>query len=165
MLGKTISIFFSIFFEFLISGPIFFKINQPKFILMKNNVIIFTDLDGSLLNTQNFKFEKAKSLIKKITKDSNFIIPNSSKTELEIRNFIKKLKIKLPFISENGYEIYNLNTIERKLPKKIIIARDRNTILKIFLKNMSKEILINCDFLYKMDNKNIVIDMIPAIFL
>ena len=33
---------------------------------MKNNIIVFTDLDGSLLNTQNFKFEKAKSLIKKI---------------------------------------------------------------------------------------------------
>ena len=113
---------------------------------MKNNIIIFTDLDGSLLNTQNFKFKKAKSLIKKIIKDSNFIIPNSSKTELEIRNFIKKLKIKLPFISENGSEIYNLNTIERKLPKKITIARDRNTILKIFLKNMSEEILIKCDF-------------------
>ena len=100
----------------------------------KNNIIVFTDLDGSLLNTQNFKFEKAKSLIKKIIKDSNFIIPNSSKTELEIKNFIKKLKIKLPFISENGSEIHNLNTIERKLPKKITIARDRNTILKIFLK-------------------------------
>ena len=120
---------------------------------MKNNIIVFTDLDGSLLNTQNFKFEKAKSLIKKIIKDSNFIIPNSSKTELEIKNFIKKLKIKLPFISENGSEIHNLNTIERKLPKKITIARDRNTILKIFLKNMSKEILIKCDFLYKMNNK------------
>ena len=102
---------------------------------MKNNIIIFTDLDGSLLNTKNFKFEKAKSLIKKITKDSNFIIPNSSKTELEINNFIKKLKIKLPFISENGSEIHNLNTIERTLPKKITIASDRNTILKIFLKN------------------------------
>ena len=120
---------------------------------MKNNIIIFTDLDGSLLNTQNFKFDKAKSLVKKIVKDSNFIIPNSSKTELEIKNFIKKLKIKLPFISENGSEIHNLNTIERKFPKKITIARDRNTILKIFLKNMSKEILIKCDFLYKMDNK------------
>ena len=120
---------------------------------MKNNIIIFTDLDGSLLNTQNFKFKKAKSLIKKIIKDSNFIIPNSSKTELEIKNFIKKLKIKLPFISENGSEIHNLNTIERKLPKKITIARDKNTILKIFLKNISKEILIKCDFLYKMNNK------------
>ena len=30
MLGKTISIFFLIFFEFLISGPIFLKIKQPK---------------------------------------------------------------------------------------------------------------------------------------
>ena len=55
---------------------------------MKNNIIIFTDLDGSLLKTQNLKFKKAKSLIKKIIKDSNFIIPNSSKTELEIKNFI-----------------------------------------------------------------------------
>ena len=56
---------------------------------MKNNIIIFTDLDGSLLNTQNFKFEKAKSLIKKIIKESNFIIPNSSKTELEIKNLLR----------------------------------------------------------------------------
>ena len=35
---------------------------------MKNKILIFTDLDGSLLNTKNFKFEKAKSLIKKIIK-------------------------------------------------------------------------------------------------
>ena len=120
---------------------------------MKNKIIIFTDLDGSLLNTQNFKFDKAKSLVKKIVKGSNFIIPNSSKTELEIKNFIKKLKIKLPFISENGSEIHNLNTIERKLPNKITMARNRKTILKIFFKNISKDILMKCDFLYQMNNK------------
>ena len=37
---------------------------------MKNNIIIFTDLDGSLLNTKNFKFEKAKSLIKKMMNET-----------------------------------------------------------------------------------------------
>ena len=40
ILGKTISIFFLIFFEFLIKGPIFLKIKQPKLDEFFNPIIL-----------------------------------------------------------------------------------------------------------------------------
>ena len=45
MLGKTISIFLLIFFEFLISGPIFLKIKHPKSDEFFIPILSFIDTD------------------------------------------------------------------------------------------------------------------------
>ena len=47
------------------------------------------------------------------------IIPNSSKTEVEILEFNKELGINLPYISENGSVVNGLNEINSNLPEKI----------------------------------------------
>ena len=72
------------------------------------------------------------------------LVPNTSKTELEVKDFIKELGIKLPFICENGSAIYNLNLINPKLPKKIILSRNIGNIFKIYNKissNLRKKII------------------------
>ena len=69
-------------------------------------IIIFTDLDGSLLHRETFKFDKIKKYLLKLIKKNIFIIPNSSKTRREIENFNKELKKNLTFVSENGSAIY-----------------------------------------------------------
>ena len=64
-------------------------------------VAIFTDLDGSLLHRDTFKFDPIKNYIKNLVNDGIIIIPNSSKTEKEIESFNEELGIQLPYISEN----------------------------------------------------------------
>ena len=77
----------------------------------KVSLIIFTDLDGSLLHRDNFKFDEIKDYVKNLIDNGIVIIPNTSKTEKEIEKFIKELGSKLPFISENGSSIHGLNLI------------------------------------------------------
>ena len=45
-----------------------------------SSILIFTDLDGTLLNRDNFKFESTKPFLKELKKKDIIIIPNSSKT-------------------------------------------------------------------------------------
>ena len=84
----------------------------------KFSLIIFTDLDGSLLHRDNFKFDEIKDYIKNLIDNEIIIIPNTSKTEKEIEEFIKELGSDLPFISENGSSISGLNLINPNFPKK-----------------------------------------------
>ena len=72
---------------------------------MNNKIIIFTDLDGSLLDRKKFHFGIAKQYIHELIARDILLIPNTSKTEEEIKSFLKELNIKIPFISENGSAI------------------------------------------------------------
>ena len=112
--------------------------------MKKYLIIIFSDLDGTILHRSNFKFDKIKKYIKKLIYRKMILVPNTSKTELEVKDFIKELGIKLPFICENGSAIYNLNLINPKLPKKIILSRNIGNIFKIYNKissNLRKKII------------------------
>ena len=102
--------------------------------MKKNFIIIFSDLDGTLLHKKNFKFDQIKNYLKKLISNKIILVPNTSKTEFEIKDFIKELGIKLPFICENGSAIYNLNLINSKLPKKIILSKNIKDILEILNK-------------------------------
>ena len=59
----------------------------------KFSLIIFTDLDGSLLHRETFKFDPIKDYIKNLVESGIIIIPNSSKTEKEIDKFNEELGI------------------------------------------------------------------------
>ena len=50
----------------------------------KFTIVIFTDLDGSLLHRDTFQFDTIKDYIKSLVNKGIIIIPNSSKTEKEI---------------------------------------------------------------------------------
>ncbi len=69
-------------------------------------LIIFTDLDGSLLDHYTYSFEKAKPALSMIKKNQIPLIITTSKTRKEIEIIQKKLDIKEPFISENGGGIF-----------------------------------------------------------
>lgn len=79
-------------------------------IKIKNNIskkrIIFSDLDGSFLNEDNFTYGNNVELVKKLLREDNFIVFNSSKTYIEIKEFLEDINIDLPFICENGGGIY-----------------------------------------------------------
>ena len=86
---------------------------------MKNcQIFIFTDLDGSLLNHNNFDFKEIKNFILNCIKNGIKIIPNTSKTKSEIQVFLNQLGQNLPFVVENGAAIHNLDLVHHKLKLK-----------------------------------------------
>ena len=88
-------------------------------------VLIFTDLDGSLLHRDTFKFDEIKEYIKQLISKGVFIIPNTSKTEKEILSFNNELGSSLPFICENGAAINGLDLLNSNLPKELSIGREK----------------------------------------
>ena len=120
----------------------------------KPTIIIFTDLDGSLLHRDTFKFNLIKDYIVNLINQGIIIIPNSSKTEKEILEFNKELGQDLPFISENGSVINGLNLLKKDLPQKLVFSRDKNELLKIFNNEVPKKLSTKCKWIYQM-NKNV----------
>ena len=117
------------------------------------SLIIFTDLDGSLLHRDNFKFDEIKNYLKNLIDDGIIIIPNTSKTEKETKDFFKELGTELPYIYENGSVINGLNLLKKDLPKELILGREKNELFKIFEKKVPENLKNKCKFLDKMDKK------------
>ena len=59
---------------------------------MSGKILIFTDLDGTLLNRDTFEFGTIKEYIKFLLSKNISIVPNSSKTESEILEFKQSLR-------------------------------------------------------------------------
>lgn len=68
--------------------------------------IIFTDLDGTLLNHDDYRFDDAIPALNRIKRLGIPLIIVSSKTAAEIARLQDKLDLHDPFISENGAAIY-----------------------------------------------------------
>ena len=103
----------------------------------KKKILIFTDLDGSLLDKETFKFDVIKDYFKELVRNGIIIIPNSSKTEAELLDFNEQNNLDLSFIAENGSSIHRLNKIHQNLPDKIIISRTIDEIRNIYEENIS----------------------------
>jgi len=71
--------------------------------------VIFSDLDGSLLNHEDYSFEEAKGMLKVINELDIPLIFTTSKTKLECEILQKQMNIKAPLIVENGAAIYYLD--------------------------------------------------------
>ena len=110
----------------------------------KLTIIIFTDLDGSLLHRDTFKFDSIKDYILSLVDRGIIIIPNSSKTEKEIEKFNEELGVKLPYISENGSSIQGLNIINANFPDKIVLSREKEELIKIFKDKVPEQLKNKC---------------------
>ena len=119
----------------------------------KFTIVIFTDLDGSLLHRDTFKFDSIKDYIKSLVNKGVIIIPNSSKTEKEIEKFNEELGLNLPFISENGSSIHGLNLITSNFPDKLILSREKEELFKIFENKVPEELKVKCLQVSKMSKK------------
>jgi mannosyl-3-phosphoglycerate phosphatase len=72
----------------------------------KKKLIIFTDLDGTLLDFDTYSYKIAKPLIKKIKSKGIPLVFCTAKTKAENEHYRKQLKINDPFIVENGGAIF-----------------------------------------------------------
>jgi mannosyl-3-phosphoglycerate phosphatase family protein len=68
----------------------------------KQQLIIITDLDGSLLDARTYSFEFAKPALERIEQEKVPLILCSSKTRVELEVYRQRLRNHHPFIVENG---------------------------------------------------------------
>jgi mannosyl-3-phosphoglycerate phosphatase len=69
-------------------------------------MIIFTDLDGSLLNYENYSFTEASQSLERIIQSGIPLIMATSKTRREVELLQMEMGIREPFIVENGGGIF-----------------------------------------------------------
>ena len=111
------------------------------------NILLFTDLDGTLLNKRTFDFEVAKRFIAKCLGEGIKLIANSSKTDLELDDFCDSINLPKVYISENGAAIYGLNRFHPNLSKQIIFSKNKDNIQEIFFRKIDISIRKKCIFL------------------
>lgn len=68
--------------------------------------VIFTDLDGTFLNHDDYSFLESNEALSLIDKKKIPFIFTTSKTKVEVEILQKKVGIKEPFITENGAAIF-----------------------------------------------------------
>ncbi len=68
--------------------------------------IIYTDLDGTLLDHDNYSYDAVEHTLEKLKSKDIPVVICTSKTRAEIESFRKKIGNNHPFISENGGGIF-----------------------------------------------------------
>jgi len=71
-----------------------------------SSLLIFTDLDGSLLNHYDYGFSDAESTLQRLGERGVPVIPCTSKTMVELIDLRVALGNHCPFIVENGAAVY-----------------------------------------------------------
>ncbi len=69
-------------------------------------LIIFTDLDGTLLNQDDYHYDAALPMLSKLKSKQIPVIPVTSKTRAEVEVLSKEIGLSDPFIVENGSGIF-----------------------------------------------------------
>jgi len=73
---------------------------------MAYGVLVFTDLDGTLLDADSQSWSPAAGAINELKKREMPIMPVSSKTRAEAESFMKQMEVNGPLITENGSGIF-----------------------------------------------------------
>ena len=109
--------------------------------------IIFTDLDGTLLDHNTYSYKEAEKSLEMINKNNIPLVICSSKTRSEIEFWREKIENTHPFISENGGGIFipknyfDSNFKYDKSDKKyfiIVLGKSYKKIIKSFKKLKKK---------------------------
>jgi len=93
--------------------------------------IIFTDMDGTLLDPETYSWAEAEPALTQCRRWSIPVILNTSKTRSEIDHFRQSIDLPWPYISENGGGIYippdcpvslNVSSGQNKTPGQVAIG-------------------------------------------
>ena len=68
--------------------------------------LVFTDMDGTLLDHHTYSFEAAKPALAALDKKNIPVIPTTSKTFAELQPLREDINLTGPFIIENGAAIF-----------------------------------------------------------
>ncbi|NMF86102.1 HAD-IIB family hydrolase [Nodosilinea sp. P-1105] len=87
--------------------------------------IVFTDLDGTLLNSETYAYEATLPMLAKLAAQGIPVVPVTSKTRAEVAQLRQDVGLTDPFIVENGSAIYiPLEQTSFTLPPKTEDADD-----------------------------------------
>lgn len=87
-----------------------------------SNLIIFTDLDGTLLNHKTYDYERVCPLLEKLKALGIPVVLNSSKTLSELDAWQSQLKLLPPVIAENG-GVMRVPEVDSSGTQKVLIGR------------------------------------------
>lgn len=115
---------------------------------MKREIVIITDLDGSLLHSRTYSFSEAIPALNLIKERNIPLIFSSSKTRTEIELYRNKLDNNHPFVSENGggifipedYFPFNIKGDKKELYLVISFGTPYIKVRKVF-NNIKKQLL------------------------
>lgn len=71
-----------------------------------NNLLVFTDMDGSLLDHHDYSYAPARPLLERLELAGIPVIPNTSKTRVELEQLREALGNRHPFVAENGAAVF-----------------------------------------------------------
>ena len=74
--------------------------------MSKLQPLVFTDLDGSLLDHHSYSFDAARCTLERLDELGIPVIPVTSKTRAEIKQIRDALGNKHPFVAENGAAVF-----------------------------------------------------------
>ena len=103
----------------------------------KKFYIIFTDLDGSLLD-ENYSFKPAEPVLNILRRKKIPVIFCSAKTKAEQNFFQKKMKLDQPYIVENGSAIYIPKKYFKKTNKTKIVLGVQSDKIRKEIKRLQK---------------------------
>lgn len=73
---------------------------------MPKHTVVFTDLDGTLLDHHTYQLDAAKPVLAKLKELSIPVVLNTSKTLVEVLEIRTEHQLTAPFIIENGAAVY-----------------------------------------------------------
>lgn len=106
-----------------------------------SHTLIFTDLDGSLLDHDDYSFDAALAALAEIRRRAYPLILASSKTRLEMLCWQERLGIADPFICENGAAVCTPSDSGLEVE---VLATDRAEVLAVL-----DELRGTCGYRYK----------------
>ena len=71
-----------------------------------SSLIIFTDMDGTLLDSEDYNYEPALATLEQLKAKQIPVIPVTSKTREEVETFRRRMNLTDPFIVENGSGVF-----------------------------------------------------------
>lgn len=96
---------------------------------MKSKIVIYADLDGTILD-ETYSFKEIQPILQELQSLNSAILLNSSKTRSEIEYYRQQMKIIDPFIAENGSAIY-IPKNYFKTPYEYTKETDQYTIIEL----------------------------------
>ena len=91
--------------------------------------LIFTDLDGTLLDSQTYSYEEAEEAITSLKSKNYPIIPCTSKTHHEVNILRSEAGLESPFITENGSAIFYSENFFPDSEKTLSFSNNLNALI------------------------------------
>lgn len=121
---------------------------------MQPHLIIFTDLDGTLLDHHNYSWNAALPAMAKLSANGIPLILNSSKTAAEMRHLQRAMNIQAPFITENGAavvipagclgrteeQVVNFGADHQQVLRTLMVQREEGALFRGFSDMSDKEL-------------------------